>query len=52
MADFSKTFILQTDASGTTLGAVLSQEVEGCHQTIAYASRTLTMQEHKSLFCL
>jgi hypothetical protein len=48
MADFSKPFILQTDASGLALGAVLSQEFDGCRQPIAYASRTLTAQERKA----
>jgi hypothetical protein len=48
MADFSKTFILQTDASGVALGAVLSQEVDSCRQPIACASRTLTAQERKA----
>jgi hypothetical protein len=42
MVDFSKTFIVQTDASGVALGAVLSQEVDGVRQPIAYASRTRT----------
>jgi hypothetical protein len=48
MADFSKQFILQTDASGVALGAVLSQEVDGVQQPIAYASRTLNAQERKT----
>jgi hypothetical protein len=48
MADFGKKFILQTDASGVALGAVLSQEVDGVRQPIAYASRTLTAQERKA----
>jgi hypothetical protein len=48
MADFSKTFILQTDASGVALGAVLSQETDGVRQPIAYASRTLSAQERKA----
>jgi hypothetical protein len=39
---------LQTDASGFALGAVLSQEVDGCRQPIAYAPRTLTAQERKA----
>jgi transposase InsO family protein len=48
MADFSKPFVLQTDASGVALGAVLSQEVNGIRQPVAYASRTLTAQERKA----
>jgi hypothetical protein len=48
MADFSEQFIVQTDASGVALGAVLSQEVDGIRQPVAYASRTLTSQERKA----
>jgi hypothetical protein len=48
MADFSEQFIVQTDASGVALGAVLSQEVDGVRQPIAYASRTLSAQERKA----
>jgi hypothetical protein len=47
MAKFYEKFILQTDASGVDLEAVLSQECEGFRQPIAYASRTLTTQERK-----
>jgi hypothetical protein len=47
MANFRDRFILQTDASGLAMGAVLSQERDGVRQTIAYASRTLTTQERK-----
>jgi transposase InsO family protein len=39
--DFSKPFILQTDASGFALGAVLSQKTEKGVKPIAYASRAL-----------
>lgn len=45
--DFSKSFILQTDASPVALGAVLLQETGDGRRAIAYASRTLTMQERK-----
>jgi len=48
MADFSGQFILQTDAIGVALGAVLSQERDGVRQPIAYASRTLSAQERKA----
>jgi len=47
MANFSKTFIIQTDASGVALAAVLSQEHNGVRQPIAYVSRTLSTQERK-----
>lgn len=39
--DFSKPFILATDASTYALGAVLSQEVDGQEHPVAYCSRTL-----------
>jgi len=47
-ADFSKPFVLQTDASGVALGAVLSQEIHGVRQPVAYASRTLSHHERKA----
>ena len=44
--DFSKSFILETDASGSGLGAVLAQEQEdGMVKPICYASRTLQTHE-------
>jgi len=48
MPDFGRKFILQTDASSVAVAAVLSQEVDGVRQPIAYASRTLTHCEKKS----
>jgi hypothetical protein len=42
MADFSRRFILQTDASSLAVAAVLLQEFEGERQPIAFASRTLS----------
>lgn len=43
--DFSKPFILTTDASKYALGSVLSQGVVGSDKPIAYASRTLNESE-------
>ncbi|PIK52756.1 hypothetical protein BSL78_10330 [Apostichopus japonicus] len=43
--DFSKPYILHTDASLMGLGAVLYQEQEGKLRVIAYASRTLSAPE-------
>jgi hypothetical protein len=47
MANFSRRFILQTDASSLAVAAVLLQEFEGERQPIAVASRTLSQQERK-----
>lgn len=43
--DFSKTFILTTDASNYAIGAILSQGELGKDRPIAYASRTLNKSE-------
>ena len=45
--DFSKPFILDTDASDHAIGAVLSQKVDDKERVVAYASRTLTKTERK-----
>jgi len=48
MPDFSRPFILQTDASSSAIAAVISQTFDGVRQPIAFASRTLTQAEKKS----
>jgi hypothetical protein len=45
--DYSKPLVLQTDASFSGLGAVLTQTVEVAEKVIAYASRSLTDTEKK-----
>ena len=48
MVDFSKEFILQTDASSVAVGAVLLQEHQGVRLPVAYSSRTLSVQERRA----
>ena len=45
--NFDEPFILDTDASNTAIGAVLSQNIEGQEKVVAYASRALTKSERK-----
>ena len=44
-SDFTKPFIVTTDASGFAVGAILSQGKVGQHKPIAFASRTLNQAE-------
>ena len=43
--DFSKPFIIETDASNTGLGGVLLQKINDEDRVISYASRSLTRSE-------
>jgi hypothetical protein len=47
MADFTRWFVLQTDASSIAVAAVLLQDFYGERQPIAFYSRTLSQQESK-----
>jgi len=43
--DYSKSYVLKTDASGSGVGAVLEQEVEGILYPMAFYSRKLVGAE-------
>lgn len=45
MPDFGRTFVLQTDASGSVLGAQLTQKYGDDLLPVAYASRLLNKHE-------
>ena len=45
--NFQERFSLYTDASSSGIGAVLSQNINGIEQTIAFASRSLKPHERK-----
>ena len=45
--DFNSPFILDTDASGEAIGAVLSQDIDGKERVVAYASRCLDRTERQ-----
>ena len=48
LPDFNKPFLLETDASGRGLGAVLSQkQADGRYHPIAYASRVMNETEQR-----
>ena len=50
--DFSKPFVVHTDASNDGLGAVLYQEQEGKTRIVSLASRTLSPAEKKLFYAL
>jgi hypothetical protein len=43
----NKEFILNTDASGTAIGAILTQKYDGIEHPVCYASRTLNPAERR-----
>ena len=45
--DFTRDFILDTDASDKSIGAVLSQNIDGKERVCAYASRCLSKSERR-----
>ena len=48
--DFTKPFIIDSDASDQAIGAVFSQNIDGHERMIAYASRRLTRSERR--YCI
>ena len=45
--DFTKPFVLYTDASQVALGSVLTQQVDGLERVVAYASHALSAAERR-----
>lgn len=45
--DFNNPFIFDTDSSNVSIGAVLSQNIDGTERVVAYASWTLTKCERR-----
>ena len=45
--DFPKDFILDTDASGNSSGAVLSQKIDGKERVICFGSPTLSKTKRR-----
>lgn len=43
--DFTRRFILYTDASQVAVGAVLAQDADDLEKVVAYASHSLTAAE-------
>ena len=50
--DYSRPFLLNTDASQEGIGAVLSQEIDGEERVKAYASKALSKAERKYMYSM